>query len=80
MFLIIEIIPAIFTSVESLIISFFLYQIFIKNLRIGIRTTGIIINLSIPGSISRRAHSGLRKLPRGNYDIPDREISETLPS
>ena len=53
MFLIIEIIPAIFTSVESLIISFFLYQIFIKNLRIGIRTTGIIINLSIPGSISR---------------------------
>lgn len=53
MFLFIEIIPAIFTSAESLIISFFLDQIFIKKLRIGIRTTGIIINLSIPGSISR---------------------------
>lgn len=36
MFLIIEIIPAIFTSVEILIVSFFLDQIFIKKLRIGI--------------------------------------------
>ena len=48
MFLIIEIISAIFTSVEILIVSFFLNQLFIKKFRIGIRTTGIIINLSIP--------------------------------